>query len=140
MESTDPNLAYLVNAIKSVSAIPCPHNTSVFSVSLFNIHANTQKNTRTKEKSDCFHFHPWPPPFLPLQLCSLSKRFTCSFLSGSLMRRVSYSVDITPALFSHCTNTADGRRRRCHDTVAWHLNKSPSIHQQAGPQWARACL
>lgn len=88
------------------------------------------KNTCTKEKVIVSTFTR-APSFLLLQPSSLSRRFTCSFFSGSFMLRLSSSVDCLPPS-RHWTNTADRRWRRCHDRVACRpTNPSQSASQQA---------
>lgn len=106
------------------------HHTVSVSLSLFHL-AHT-KNTCTKEKvivsafTRAPSFLPlWPPPFL-------SRRFRCFFFLVLLCRTPCFPVDPCPLPSSHCTNTADRRWTRCHDTVACRPTNPPqSARQQA---------
>lgn len=107
------------------------HTARLFSL----LHSCTHKNTCTKEKVIVSTFTRAPSflSFLSLQPSSLSRRFTCSFLA--LLCRDYPPLYNPPSLSlppGRCTNTADRRWRRCHDTVACRpTNPSQSASQQA---------
>lgn len=115
-------------------------HTAVSSLFLFVTRAHTHTETPAQKKKWLFQLSSVPPLFSrcsPLP-CQEDLHAPLFFFSSSFMSRLS-RVDPPPPLLSPplpppgpCTNTADRRWRRCHDTVACRpTNPSQSVSQQA---------
>lgn len=120
----------------SLSVSSTLYTASLFSLSFTLVH--TQKHLH-KRKSNCFNFHPCPL-FFPSPALFLVEKIYMLFFPGSFMQTLSSSADPPPPLPpSHCTNTADRRWTRCHDTVACRPT-NPSVRQPAGPKCVSLAL
>lgn len=118
--------AYLVNAIKSACVIQPPHSVSF----LTPLYTCAHTKTPAQKKKWLFQLSPVPPLF------SLSSPLPCREDLHALFFWLFYAETVLlcrpPPPSSHCTNTADRRWTRCHDTVACRpTNPSQSASQQA---------
>lgn len=102
---------------------------TAFFLSLSFTHVHTQKHLHNR-KSDCFNFLPCPTLF------SLPSPLPCQEDLHALFFWLFYAETVLlcrpPPPPRPCTNTADRRWRRCHDTVACRpTNPSQSASQPA---------
>lgn len=120
----------------SLSVSITVHTTHLFSLSLFNIHAHAK--TPAQKKKWLFQLSPVAPLYLSPALFLVEKIYIL-FSFWIFMQRLSYSVDTTPTPPSRCTNTADGRHRRCHDTVMRGFQQIP-LNSPANRPWVGLCV